>query len=306
MARVNSIKDIYVIDPSEEALKKAFSFYHEMEEKSSEKRLHECSSISELLPTLDFAVIATGSKHRRRVIEELLAVVNVKYLLLEKFLFPALEDYDAVQALLEKKAVKAWVNCPRRMYPFYQEMRTAVKPNDPIVMFANASNLMVGTHAVHFLDLFCFLTQSTHIDEVKTEGLHPVAYESKRPGYIEFKGNLFFRSGAHTFVFQTFEKGKLPLQVTVAQPHIRYNVLEHNSKVQVSNAENEWTWDTLPFPKPFQSELTNKVVEDLAERGTCDLTPFVESAIIHKSLLKALLEFMGAKLNMYEDNCHIT
>lgn len=306
MAYVESILEIYIIDPSEEALEKAVALYQKVERETDVKKVYKFTSISELQASIDFVVIATGSRHRRRAIEDLLETVEVKYLLLEKFLFPSLDDYSAVQTLFEKNGVKAWVNCPRRMYPYYQKMRDEVNPEDPMIMLVNASNLMVGTHAIHFLDLFCFLTQSVKIDEIRTEGLHSVIYESKRPGHIEFKGNLVFRSGKHSFVFQTFERGMLPLQVTITQPHIRYNVLEHNGKVQFSTAESKWDWETLPFPKPFQSELTNKVAEDLSETGSCKLTPFEESSAIHQSLLKALLKFMGTELNLNTDYCNIT
>lgn len=262
--------------------------------------------IDELQDSLLFVVVATNSKPRLEICDQLLSVKKVNFLLLEKFLFPKLSDYARADEIFSKTKTKAWVNCPRRMYPYYQKIYDELNPDSPIIMTVSAARLMVGTHAIHFLDLFSFFTKDQEVDSIDTEGLAEEIIESKRVGYIEFKGNLSIRSGNHRFVFQGFDNSTQPLEVAITQSDRRYRVLEHNGIVQQSLAINDWKWETFDFFKPMQSELTNKVLAELVQTGDCHLTKYEDSRGYHKAILNSLMNFIFRLTGKQASMCNIT
>ena len=122
---------IWVIDASEESLKVAKERCEAVESKTP-KTVHYEQNIDVLPQNLDLVIVATGSKPRASIIKALLAHSTVSYLVLEKFLFTRLQDYDEIEALLKEKGVKSWVNCPRRMWPSYEAIKKLINKDKPV------------------------------------------------------------------------------------------------------------------------------------------------------------------------------
>jgi len=299
------IEQFYVVDPSPSSQQNATKIFEESSVASTQV-LHLLQNQEGLPAEIDFVVVATNSLIRKDVVTKLLSLSKVKYLILEKFLFPRLEDYAVIGQLLKETQTKAWVNCGRRMFDFYQGLRAQLKKDAPTVMLVNAGNLSVGTHAIHFLDLFAFLTHQEGLDNIDLSLVHPTIYESKRPGYIEFKGSIVAKVGASTMIFQTFEDSNMPLQIIVNQPDKRFEILEHEFKVRSSTAETKWEWTEVPMDKPMQSRLTGMAALQLEASGDCQLPTYEASARLHLQLLEALLGFMKDRLNIETDICNIT
>lgn len=94
---------IQIIDASQEALDRAKSMFEESNENKN-VRLEICQDISELNEHIDILAVVTSSRSRRRIVEMVLETKEVQYMILEKVLFPCLEDYDAIKELLEEKS----------------------------------------------------------------------------------------------------------------------------------------------------------------------------------------------------------
>lgn len=305
LVTTNTSSLIYAVDSSMDSLQAAQKAYDEIPV-LDKPQLITLNDLSELPKSIDFAIIATNSLVRSKIVSLLLNHSKVKYLLLEKFLFPTLEEYDIVNQILSDTGTSAWVNCPRRMFPFYRQLKDAVKRELPLVMLANAGNLSVGTHAIHFIDLFSFLLSDIAIQKIDLSLLHKKVYHSKRDGYIEFKGTIIATAGNSTFVFQTYEEGKMPLQIIINQADRRTEVLEHESIIRFSTSDDGWKMHETPMHKPMQSQLTGVVAQQLIERGDCDLPQYSVSAHLHRQLLEALLQFMNEELNLSTSICNIT
>ena len=56
---------------------------------------------------------------------------------------------------------------------------------------------------------------------------------------------------------------------------------------------------------PFQSQLTNIVIEEILDTGDCGLTPYQESARLHKAFLEPLSAFFREQ-GFEEGLCPIT
>lgn len=193
MTLTDTLLSLEIVDPVQESLSMAEKRYKEMPANSLIKDITFHKNIDDLYEMLDVVIIATTSKSRRLVIEQLLARKKVKYLILEKVLFPALNDYDEIQKLLLKHKVKAWVNCGRRMMSFYRNLKTIFQSENNLVMTVFGANWGLGCNSIHFLDLYAFLSNQNQF-ETDIETLDDHWIDSKRSGYIEFTGSLRIKS----------------------------------------------------------------------------------------------------------------
>jgi len=277
---------IQVVDTSQEALAIAESRFNEVSATFSGK-ISFHTSIAALEKEQEIVIVATGSKIRRSIIEELLAHAKVKSLILEKFLFVKEEDYSFVEQLLNEKQVATWVNCPRRMMSLYRTLQQELTGKIHFVVNGNAWGL--GCNGIHLLDLFSFLTNERSI-QLSNDLIDKQIIESKRPGYIEFTGTITGHANGHSFHMTSFSEGASPLQLIIHTATAKYSIQEGaTAKVWISKQANQWAWEEHSFTMPFQSQLTNIVVDDILATGNCTLTTYKESAHLHILFLNNLL-----------------
>lgn len=304
LALVKQPISIQVIDSSDDSLRIAEARFKEVSA-DFKGGISFHTDISSLKKNMDVAIVATNSKVRRMVIEQLIANSKVNYIILEKVLFVKPEDYMTVETLLAKNNIKTWVNCPRRMMPFYQELQKEL--TGPIHFSATGNAWGLGCNGIHLLDLFAFLTKSTNI-VLSNELIDTTIIESKRPGYIEFTGTITGHADKHSFHITSFPQAFSPILIAINTPLARYQIQEGpTGKVRISKLENDWRWEEQSFTMPFQSQLTNIVVDDLIETGNCSLTNFKESSTLHLVFLTNLISFLRKVNNTNSINeCLIT
>jgi hypothetical protein len=304
LANVKKQINIQVVDPSSESLKLAEARFNEVN-RNFTGFISFHSSITDLKKKLEIAIIATGSRVRRVVLEELVSHSTVNFLILEKFLFPIESDYKIAEKILADNNIKTWVNCPRRLIGFYQRLREDLKGSVHFSVTGNSWGL--GCNGIHQLDLFAFLTKTKAIT-LTNNLIDPILHQSKRPGYIEFTGTITGFSDKHTFRITSFD-GPTAISLTnIHTSQVRYSIEEGpTAKVWRSSAESNWGWEELSFNMAFQSKETNLVIDDLLENGTCGLTTYKESAELHILFLNNLISFLQ-KINNDNsiDQCLIT
>lgn len=304
LAQVKQAISIQVIDSSIDSLKVAEARFKEVSG-NFKGNISFHTDISYLEKEIDIAIIATNSKVRRGVIEQMIANSKVEYLILEKVLFVKTGDYEAVQTLLTENNIKTWVNCPRRMMPFYQDLQKELSGTIHFTATGNAWGL--GCNGIHLLDLFAFLTQSSNL-VLSNELIDKTIIESKRAGYIEFTGTITGFTDKYSFHITSFPNDVSPLHININTPNVRYSIQEGaTGKVWISKLENAWKWEEASFSMPFQSQLTNLVVDELLEKGNCSLTTFKESSTLHLLFLNNLISFLRKVNNTNSiDECLIT
>jgi threonine dehydrogenase-like Zn-dependent dehydrogenase len=93
--------NIFVMDVNDDSLQIAKQRYEQAPDNDKIRGLQLCKSISQLPPEIDLAIIATGSLVRASVTKELLKTSQVKNIVFEKVLFPAIHEYEQIENLLE-------------------------------------------------------------------------------------------------------------------------------------------------------------------------------------------------------------
>lgn len=289
--------DIWVMDNSDESLSLAEKRYDEVPA-IGEKRLHLVTSIDEMPDALDFVVVATGSMPRASIVKSLLKHAKVKYLILEKVLFPKLDEYDEIEALLKQTGTACFVNCARRMFGVYHTIHHLLD-DSPITMEYDDVNWGLCCNSIHFIDIFMMLNGENKF-EVDTTGLIPVIENSKRNGYVEFFGKLAITTPRGNRLFLRCRKdGEGQEPITITTNRLRVSINESTGILDVNDIKSS-------FRIPYQSETTGLYADMLLKTGFCSLAPYSVSARYHRYFLKAMLDFYNEINNNHADILPIT
>jgi predicted dehydrogenase len=300
------ITNLYAIDPSLIALKEVSSIVDQEKIKEENITFSTITNVDALPDELDLVIIATNSLIRLAVLKSVIAKCKVKYCILEKFLFPEKAQYEEARQLLSQHDIKTFVNTPRRVFSYYKSLKESINSSERNIITVSAGNLRVGTHAIHFMDLFSYLLGDIEITDIDVEGLDKKIYDSKRDGYIEMEGSIIFRAAKSTMLFQTYDVKGMPLQVSVETPGRRYIIMENNKVAYHSDDSTKWLWESNPFGKPMQSQLTNLIIDQLSLYGDCDLPKFDISSKLHQQLLDALIQKISILTGQSLNSCNIT
>ena len=293
LSRITHDINITVIEPNIVSINTAKKRYNEMPTNSSVRTISYFESIKSFTCDVDVAIIATNADIRRKVVEDLLEKVDVKYLILEKVAFQSILDFEIVMELLEKKNTKGWVNCTRRIYPFFRSLRQNTIQEKKITMDVRGSNWGLASNAIHMVDLFSFLTEQKEVT-IDASNLDKKIYQSERQGFIELGGRLIAQTSrgdilhildnrkttvSHLMKIETDNQ-----EIEIYQRKILYRSSQKNSEKQSKE---------LPFFIPLQSEVTHLIVEEILQTGNSELTNIKESYNIHKPLIEAFNEHLS-------------
>ena len=111
------------------------------------KKVHLIAGISDLPDTIDLVILSTNSDVRARVTKQLVESKRVLHILFEKVLFQKTSEYQEVKDLLSRQGIKAWVNCPLRLYPYYQEIRKEINSRS---IHCKVAGWDIACNTIHF------------------------------------------------------------------------------------------------------------------------------------------------------------
>ena len=199
------------------------------------------------------------------------------------------------EKIVNKKRIKTWVNCPMRMMPAYQNIEKYFKGKIISYTVTGITGNDVGliTSSIHYLDHVAHLSGTTKFI-INTAGLDPRIIPSKRKGFVEFNGTLtaHYNNGSSANII-SYPKGNAPIIVQIHSNNAIYIGRESEHKAWLATEENNWQWEELEAPIPFQSQLTTVLVDKILTTGKCDLVSYNESKNIHLNMLEPLLKFLN-------------
>lgn len=297
---------IEVIEPSEKNRNTAIERAGQVNISGNKAELIFSKSFDEVVcREADLVIIATNSDVRAEIVSELTARVKVRYLILEKVVYQSLEVFNQQVSLLEKRKIKTWVNYPRRIYPFYIDLKREFSGCGKISLTVSGSNWGLGCNSLHFIDLLCFLTGST---ELKTDYvlLDPKILQSKRPGFVEFTGSMGFSNPGGTLHMVSYNHSEIPVLIEVTTARGRWLITEAQGNVVIYRQEDSYKPEIRPQKFPFQSELTGTVTEEILTTGDCGLASLSESFAQHSLLLPVFNNHLFAIRGVKNENCPIT
>lgn len=304
LLKLNQNCHFHVVDPSPAALEIARTRSSEMNLPQAAAKVLYSQTVEQLPDMIDYAVIATTADVRLEVLRNLLANRRVHNLLLEKVLFQRLEDYPAATELITQAGAKSWVNCTRRAFPIYQQIKKFLEGRPLVYFHVYGGHWGMGCNAIHFLDLLTYLTESPS-DEISTLGLQSELIPGKRPGFYEFTGSLTGYSGQCRFEIASLPNSSLPLLVTI-RAESRTCVIDEAGGQAFFHDSDTRSWQRQEFKIPYLSELGPIIADQILVHGHSVLTPLDEAIACHLPLIRALLHHAEKSLGGPLDFCPIT
>ena len=291
----NGIK-VYGVETNNELLK---SLQEEMPE------VVFTNNIAELPDHISAAVIATSSNVRRMVFDELVSHCKIDNIIFEKVLFQKEEDYYHVKEILEEKGINAWVNCARREWDAYHQLKEKLRDVNEMHISGIGGQWGMGCNSIHILDLIEYLSGDT-VTTIDITGLEDGIIDSKRKGFKEFFGTIKGNSGkCKTYQLTCIKESTLPFIITICTDQGRYIINETRSSIQFAEVKNNWEWQKEGFPLIYQSQLTGRVIKSILSTGKCNLSDYDSSMRLHLMLIRELIKFFN-KNGMTDDLCPIT
>jgi len=306
LAKMDISISIEVVDPNGEQLKIAKERFGQASQNFNVQKVHYCNVLNDTRLDFDLCIIATTADIRGRVTKELLNTKKVKNIIFEKVLFQSLSDYDEIQELLMKNKVNAWVNCPRRMYPFYYEIKKYFKSEERISYHITGGDWGLASNAIHCIDNMAFYNGIYDYD-VDISNLDQEIYSSKRKGFIELGGTLKITSSNKSeLILHSKKYSNAPEVISILGETCHAIVLESLGKAFIARSNNDWQWQEINFRVPYQSELTHLAATEILLKRHCSLTPFGDSAKLHKTLIAAFLHHIELISHQKSNDCPIT
>jgi predicted dehydrogenase len=284
LARLHASARLHMVEPAQAAIELARARVAEVAGAAVADAIRAHHSVASLPEHIDAAIVATTAQFRLAALSELLERSRVRYVLLEKVLFQQFADYDAAARLLAAHGVRAWVNCPRRLYPIYASIKDWFAATPPTSVTVAGGEWGMGCNGIHFVDLFSFLTGAPLADFDATQ-LQPGTVPARRPGYVEYCGTLRATAGDRSLVLTAAAQSPLRHLITLRSPQQQVVIDEGTGTLWRLQGQDQS--DVVRFQVPYQSELTAAVVSAMLAHGTCGLTSYAESAPLHLALLRA-------------------
>jgi len=280
---------LYVVYPSESSLEVARSRLGSAVSQCSRTAPYECdfsTSHGALPQDFDLCIVATAAGVRREPIQATLKQAKVRALVLEKILFPAIDDYAAISELLSTTDTLAWVNCNVRMIPFFRELEH-VCGTGPVHSGVIGSRARLASNLIHHIDFVNYLTGAERF-ELDLSLMDDHLGDSKRHGYADWEGTCIvkFEDGSihsHT----SYDSGSLPIMLSVFSEDVRFIHRSAEGLSWKSTARDGWAWMEHETVFPMQSTMTTELATALLETGDCDLPSYALSARLHVTMLDA-------------------
>jgi hypothetical protein len=301
---------IFAVEPNFGSQKIAEKRFKEI----SEHEIHQISfysSISQLpIVQMDVVIIATNANNRAELTKELVRTIDVKNIIFEKIAFQSEKQFVEIINLLKVNSISGWVNCPRRCFSFYRNLKEYLLGKGSITLNVTGDEWGLACNSVHFIDLLAFLSNDLSYD-INFNNLEKRVFPSKRNGFIELFGSY---TGSSTLNNQfsiscthkkdgSYKKHQV-IRITHQTEEIVINEGEGSVRF-IDTGSNEIT-QIKKIKVLYQSELTHIQVNQILNSCDSDLTPIEDSFEIHKPMLKLFRDQYNEITNEFVDNLPIT
>lgn len=295
---------IYVLDKSENSLKISKNRAEEIEFKHMVKYVTKWNYIPN---ELDLVIIATGANVRSKLTIKLLSNHKVKTLVLEKILFQDIQSYFKVSKIIKETKTPTYVNHPRRMFAHYIDIKNKLSiKKEEINFHVFGSNWGLACNALHFIDLFSFLSNSKLLD-IDFSRIDEKIISSKRVNCIEFTGLLSGRlENGNNFNITSLDGDYKDITVCIFTKSKRWILQEGDAqKIIYLNEENNFNETVLSYKNEFQSDLTTSIINDVILEHI-RLPNFEEACNSHIPFVEGALKFYNRINNSNNLVCPIT
>ena len=293
--------NITVVDPSIKSINIAKKRTKEIDFGSNHNIFWK-NSLTEINEIYDLCIISTNSNIRYSLISKLLKKQNKKFLI-EKVVCQSKSEYIKLISLIKKSQANCWVNTSRRTNEFYKIIKNK-KSNHPIFLNISGGDLGLGSNSIHFLDLFCWICNSTKI-KLDGSNIIPKLYQNKRGNkFVEFAGIISGNIKNKFFItIASLPNSTAPIKIDFIGNDFQIYVNETEQSIyQFKNKKIT----NIPFKTDVTSQTTTKIVYDILQKNNCELSTVEFLAELHYELFRIFNNHIYMITKQKLEKCPIT
>jgi hypothetical protein len=309
LAYCQNTLDIYVQDISKQSLQIAKQRWEEVcqttlavngmfTDPAYQNQITFVSSFDQLPKQIDFAIVATNADVRTQVVKQIAAQCDVQFWILEKILAQSVTALDDLFTLTQN-STGAWVNIPRRMMTWHQQIREKLQSETPLHITASGSLWGLACNGIHYLDLVSWWTDEKLI-KIDTSKLDSKWIESKRKGFSEVTGKITAGYSRGT---------RLVLESKLKGSPFKMKVEGQNSVLEIDEIKGIAVGSDgiiITGNNEIQSSMTSKLVDHILVGKNCELPKLSDSIEMHRIFLCSLLEHWNNVNSRNDDTLPIT
>ena len=229
---------------------------------------------------VDLAIVATTADVRPKVLAAICKYSKVRYWILEKVLAQSESALNEIQAYIGVNC-KAWVNTPRRIMPWHQQIKDQLGLSQPITLKVEGADWGLACNSVHFLDLLAWWTGET-LRVIYTDNLDATWFEGKRSGNWEIGGTLIAKFSGGSSAILTVNSDFSISSMSVSDESLSWRIDEPKGIARRSDGL------TIAGRLPFQSEMSAGLVDAIITTGFCELPTLNESIDLHRVFIRSM------------------
>ena len=181
---------------------------------------------------------------------------------------------------IKASKIKAWVNCNYQTIPYFIELRDKIK-SKKFSMQVFGGKWSMGTSAIHFLDLFAYLSNSK-IKSLSFFSHTKKLNKAKRKGYFEFVGYFKAKSYNNNEIkIEKLSNSDLPMFITFKSKD-SFIIFEDSKELLIQLVIILTEIKSKKIKMLFQSQLTATVSEKIYQQAH-ELPSFENSLYIIKN-----------------------
>jgi len=306
LAKIDVPVYLQVVDKNETSLGISEQRYLEVPSNPNIMRIDFLSDISELHKNIDLCIIATNADVRFVIMKDILRGNEIKNVILEKVTFQCKEQFEEIKSLLKEQNVHCWVNCPRRTYPIYKQIKKYFDKNEQVNCHISGGNWGLASNAIHFIDLMEYFVNESNY-ELDISRLDACLLPAKRSGFAEITGCLvaIFRNG-NQLVMNSISGSHDPVIIELESSSCAVFVHEAAGIAKMVSSKRGAISETIDFTMPYQSNLTQDQAKEILEFGTSQLTDYGISSKLQMPFIEGIIKHIQLVSGNIVNKCPIT
>ena len=281
------LSKIYIFDRNVSKIKKYLN--------ENKKYLRKTVILSNLKEKNQYflCIISTNSNVRFKIFSYLVTGMKIKNFILEKIIFQNPLEYKKSAKLVEINKLNCWINCPRRTWKIFKEIKKKIKLSESLQVKITGFNWGLMSNAIHFVDLFSYLKNLKNY-EVFFEGLEKKIIKTKRSGFSEMKGKIIFKTknNDQMILEDKKSKSKKSLFIKIKQRKRLFSFYQADLKGK--------------YRIPLQSEDTLKHLKLIYLKKKCELPSFFDTYKIHEFYFSEFKKYLVSRFGKKHKKILIT
>ena len=274
--------DITVIDDSQVSLDKAKFVWNETKFDELIHKIFWFKKIPNGSNYFNLAIIATPSKGRATLIQNIKKIATIDYWIVEKVLEQSKYNLSLLYNELYKSK-RAWVNTPRRQMDWYKKLKNKFYDLTPLKVEMRGGLWGLACNSIHFIDLISWWT-GENVISIDSKKLDPKWIKSKRNGYFEVTGDLIVNYSSGTELLLRSSSTEENYAIKVELSNNNFWLIDETKGIAIDSKK-----DILEGKLELQSEMTGPLITKILTEGNCELAPLKQSITQHEFLLDVML-----------------